>query len=183
MQWHNHFDLDSDLIAAGDFGRPTPLSAEISVDTRLIFGLSRATAQTRQKCFEPLPEGQEMWRRFEDFLSSDLVQMTETDAHAGLAKVSKWIEEIGPNETVSFSTVRILDRDTDKGLSELANTDDLTVLLERAPSDPDLAAELPKTAANRLLTEPMYATAGNYYPLRNWVTSAMTGGLEDKRHT
>lgn len=180
LRWHDLFDVDGDLIAAGEFDRPHPLPGEVNCDFRLIFGLPRATSKTRQECFALFPSGPEMHRRFQEFLSSKPVALSETEARERLTRVVALIEEIGPNEDVDLSKVRVVDRDTEGGLGELCNTDDFTVLLEKnlLPNYP--VEELTKIAAEFFLTEPLYAAAGNFYQVSNWVTAAMTGGLTDK---
>lgn len=183
LRWHDLFDVDSDLTASGEFERPHLLPDEIDCDFRLIFGLSCATFKTRQECFALFPAGQEMHRRFQEFLSSKLVALSEAEARERLTRVVALIEEIGPNEDVDLSKVRVVDRDTEGGLGELCNTDDITVLLEKnlLPTFP--VEELTKIAAQFFLTEVLYAAAGNFYQVSNWVTAAMTDGLTDKLQT
>lgn len=183
VQWHDYFDLDRTLMADSEFERPLPMPDEIQTDFRLIFGLSKALPQTREKCFDLFPEGKEMFRRFESYLSTPYVPLSESDARSGLAKVSELIREIGPNEPVNFSNVRIVDRDSEEGLSEIQYADDVTVLLEGSLLDCWPVEELPKKSARFFLTEPLYAAAGNFYHVVEWVTAGMEKGLNDELQT
>ena len=72
-----------------------------------------------------------------------------------------------------------MDRDTDAGRPSLQHADNVTVLIESPLLALKKATQLPRTAAKRFLTEPLYASAGNNYHVRDWVCSAMTGPLED----
>lgn len=182
LRWHDFFDVDRDLADEGEFERPVPLPDEIDCDYRLIFGLKRATAQTRRACFEVFPSGKKMHKRFEDFLSSTPHALKEAEARARVTEVIALIEEIGPNEDVDFSKIKVVDRDTKEGMNALNNSDDVTILLERSAVSPHPVDDLEKVAARLFLTEPLYATAGNFYQVSNWVTAAMTGGTTDKLH-
>ena len=124
-----------------------------------------------------------MHRRFDDFLSAKPAAFSEAEARTRLTKVIALIEAIGPNEDSDFSKVRVVDRDTDEGLSELANADDITVLLEKSLLSPYPVEELERVAAQQLLTVPLYAAAGNFYHVGNWVAAAMTGDLMDELHS
>lgn len=183
LRWHDLFDVDRDLIAAGDFDRPSPLPCEIYRDYRLIFGLSRASPKTRQACFDVFPLGTKMHDRFQDFLSSKPLALKEAEARARLAGVIALIEAIGPNEDVDLSNVTVVDRDTDEGVDILNVSDDVTVLLEKNALSPHPVEDLKMVAAQLFLTEPLYAAAGNFYQVANWVTAAMTGGATDKLHS
>ncbi|HHC29145.1 MAG TPA: hypothetical protein ENK80_01055 [Rhodobacterales bacterium] len=182
-KWHDLYDIDSNLIADGEFERPDPLPDDIHSDFRLIFGLSRAAQETRQKCFELFPAGSEMHRRFHEFLSSKPTALSELEARARLIKIVALIELIGPNEDVDFSKVTVVDRETEQGLGKLTDTDDITVLLEGSLLAPIPKEELTMVTAQLFLTGPLYATAGNFYHLSNWVTAAMKGGLIDDLHS
>lgn len=180
LAWHDLFDPDPLLIAAGEFGRPDPLPKDTDSDYRLIFGLSRATPQTRAACFALFPSGDKIDSRFDSFLTTRPVQMPEPEARTHLAHLLDLIDRIGPNEEVDLTTVNVVDRDTPDGLAALNYADDITVLLEGSLLEPKAPADLPVTAARLFLSEPLYASAGNYYQLRDWVCSAMTGGPIDE---
>lgn len=182
LRWHDIFDGDRDVVAADGFARPDPLPDEVNCDFRLIFGLSRATAQTRQACFDLFPSGTEMHKRFEHFLSSKPSPFGEAEAKARLAAVIASIEALAPNEDVDLSRVRVVDCDTKEGLAALSNTDDVTILFEQNAMSPYPVEDLEKVAALLFLTEPLYAAAGNSYHVSNWVTAAMTGGRTDELH-
>lgn len=182
LRWHDLFDADRDLIAAGEFDRPDPIPHEIDSDFRLIFGLSRASQNTRKACFELFPSGTKMHERFHKFLSSKPLALKEDEARARLTEVIALIEAIGPNEDVDLSNVMVVDRDTAEGLDILSNTDDVTVLLEGSTLAADPAEDIEKVAAKLFLTEPLYAAAGNYYQVSDWVSAAMTAGAKDKLH-
>lgn len=124
-----------------------------------------------------------MYGRFEDFLTSQPPALAEAEARAMLTKVIALIEEIGPNEDVDFSNVVAVDRDTEDGLNQLKGSDDVTILLEKSALSPHPVEDLEKVAAHLFLTEPLYAAAGNFYHLSNWVTAAMTGGATDDLHS
>lgn len=179
-RWHDLFDADCDLVASGEFDRPTPIPGDVDCDYRLIFGLTRATSKTRQECFALFPAGPDMHRRFEDFLLSKPAAISEAEANARLTNIIALIEAIAPNEDVDFSNARVVDCATEEGQSELNNTDDIAVLLEGNSLSPHPVEQLPKTAARLFLTEPLYAAAGNSYHVSNWVTAAMDGGMTDQ---
>lgn len=182
-QWHDIFDTDQQLIDLGEFERPDPLPTDIDGDYRLIFGLSQATVETRFRCFSLFPEGEEMHRRFDAFLTTRSVPLSEVDARKRVEEVIASIKKIGPNEEVDFSNIKVVDRDTDEGFSAIRETDSITVLLERSLLKPHRANELSSAAARLFLTEPLYASAGNYYHVCDWVTSAMFGGQVDELQT
>lgn len=181
-QWHDYFDSDHDLVAAGEFDRPAQLPADINCDFRLINGLYHAKRDTREKCFALFPEGAEMQKRFEDFLLSKPMTISEADARTRLVKIVALIESIGPNENVYFSNVRIVNRDTDEGFAELVRSDNITILLEHSLLSNHPVDEVPQVAARLFLTEPLYVAAGNDYHVCDWITAAMTGGATDALH-
>lgn len=124
-----------------------------------------------------------MHGRFQTFLFSKSSALTEPDASARLLKIIALVEAIGPNEEVDFSKVVVVDRDSEVGFDVLNGTDDVTILLERSALAPHPVEDLKSVAAQLFLTEPLYAAAGNFYHLTNWVTAAMTGGMTDELHT
>ncbi len=182
-RWHDVYDIDHDLVAAGDFDRPDPLPDDPNRDYRLIFGLSRATLATRHACFEIFPSGPKMHDRFQDFLSKEPCALNESEARTRLQKVTALMDGLGLAENVNLSQVSIVDRDTKEGLELLNATDDITVLLEKSALIPYPVEDLEKVAARLFLTEPLYAAAGNFYHVSNWVTAAMTGGTTDTLHS
>lgn len=182
-QWHDLFDVDANVGLAAGETRPEPLPDDVMSDNRLIFDLSQATPETRAKCFALLPMGQEMHDRFESYMSGTSVQMTETTARKQVKTVIALVEEIGPNEEVNFSKIEVVNRDTKEGLEALKFADDITILLEQSAFEPRPAADFPKSAAKHFLTEPLFATAGNYYQLHEWVTAVLQGGAVDALHT
>lgn len=182
VQWHNYFDADHDLIATGEFDRPEQLPANIDCDFRLIFGLSRANCETREKCFALFPEGKEMHQRFENFLQSKPVTISEPDVHARLLRIVDLIEKTDLKNDAKFSGVKIVNRDTGEGLEELERAEKISILLEYSASPIHTVDELYRVAAHLFLTEPLYAAAGNQYHVRDWITAAMKGGAMDELH-
>lgn len=79
--------------------------------------------------------------------------------------------------------MKVIDRDTESGRLALRSTDDITVLLERSLLEPHPDEDVVRVAARIFLTEPLYASAGNYYQMYNWVTAAMSGRAADELHT
>lgn len=182
-QWHDLFDEDGDLAAAGEFERPAPLPDDVFCDDRLIFGLSRATPDTRQKCFALFPSGAEMYRRFDTYLTSNPIVLSEAEARVRLRGIVDMFEKHGASQPLDLSNIRVINRETEAGLDELRNTDDIAILLEERLPPSAAPEKLEQVAAELFLTEPLHAAAGNFYQLRNWVTSAMKGGLTDALHT
>lgn len=182
LYWHDLFDADPKIIAALDLDRDEPLPVEVGSDYRLIFGLARVTPATRQKCFAPFPEGRAMYRRYENFLSSKPVPLPEADARSRVLEVMALIEAMGLRESVVSSSVRVVDRDTDEGFRVLSKTDDTAWLLEGIWRRKSRGA-LPAAAARLFLSEPLYAAAGNFNHVRDWVTAAMIGGRQDEFYT
>lgn len=181
-QWHDYFDTDHDLIASGEFDRPIQLPANIDCDFRLIFGLSHANRQTREKCFAIFPEGKEMQRRFESFLQSKPVTISEVDVRARLLRIVDLIQMTDLKKDGDFSGVKIVNRDADEGLEELGRAENINILLDHSTSPVQTIDDLSKVAAHLFLTEPLYAAAGNHYHVRDWVTAAMKGGAMDALH-
>ncbi len=173
IAWHDLFDADQTLIAAGEFERPDPLPDREDLDFRLIFGLRQAEPATREACFALFPNGAEMAARFDQFLSTPLQALSEEKARAGVAEIAELLPAMGPHEEVNFSKITIVDRDTPEGLDVLQKTDNLTYTLEHTTVDPYASTDIAAVAARLFLTEPLYAAAGNYYQLRDWVTGAM----------
>ncbi len=173
IAWHDLFDADQTLIAAGEFERPDPLPDREDIDFRLIFGLSQAEAATREACFALFPNGAQMAERFSQHLGSVLLPLPEEEARAGVAQIAELLPTMGPHEEVNFSTITVVDRDTPEGMEALRNTDNLTYTLENTLVDPFSFPNVEAVAAHHLLTEPLYAAAGNYYHLHDWVTGAM----------
>lgn len=182
-QWHLFFDADQQLMDTGEFDRPEKLPAHMCEDFRLIFGFSQAASTTRECCFSLFPEGNIMQLRFEQFCNSKPVAVSEVYAREKLSEITMLIDEIGPNETVDYTNIRVVNWDSNEGLKELQNSDPITDLLNRSLLEPTPTNQLPRLAAKLFLTEPLYAAAGNYYDLHDWVTVAMTGGATDALHT
>lgn len=183
IQWHDLFDKDEQLKRAGEFERGASLPTDINSDYRLIFGFSRASSETRKQCLALFPQGAEMHRRFEAFRNGPPNPLPETVVRARLPELEQLITEIGPNEDVNFAKIRVINRDTKEGVAQLQNTGDITELVEGSLLEPANVERLPATAAGIFLTEPLYASAGNYYHVKDWVTAAMAGGQEDALHT
>ncbi|MEX3015559.1 hypothetical protein [Gymnodinialimonas hymeniacidonis] len=173
IRWHDLFDADQSLIAAGEFERPAPLPEREDLDFRLIFGLRQAELATREACFAPFPNGEEMAARFDQFLTSPLELLSEQEARAGVAEIAQMLPAMDPHEEVNFAKITVIDCDTQEGMDALRKTDNLTYTLENTPVHPYGSQNSTAVAARVFLTEPLYASAGNYYHLRDWVTGAM----------
>lgn len=178
--WHEVFDQDPVLCATEEFERPDPLPENIQSDYRLIFGLSKATRKSRQSCFALFPEGAEMQRRFETFLAGNPTTLTQAEVRALASEIAQHAIKSNPDGDVDWDTIDFLDHNT-KGAQELlSRTDDISYLFERNLLNPVAETELPSVAAELFLTEPLYASAGNNYQLRDWITAAMFDTNLDK---
>ncbi|MEL6544740.1 MAG: hypothetical protein AAFQ82_08945 [Myxococcota bacterium] len=173
LAWHDLFDIDQTLADAGEFWRPDPIPDELDRDYRLIFGLSQAERATRNACFALLPKGAEMATRFDDFLRSTPRPMAEAEARALLAEVEELLPGFRPHEEVDFNAVTVVDRETTEGAEALRRTDDILYVLEGTAADPYRSADPTAIAAYSFLTEPLYASCGNFYHLRDWVTGLL----------
>ncbi|MBN9081779.1 MAG: hypothetical protein BGP04_10440 [Rhizobiales bacterium 62-17] len=177
VDWHDAFDGDPSLAK---FERPDPLPDEIQSDHRLIFGLSRAKAETWRRCFALFPNGSEMQRRFETYLTSATPSLSESEARDLVAEIARHIDRANPNEQVNWARINVVDRNAPDARQALARADRVSILFDRNLLQPVPAKELPAVAAQLFLTEPLYASAGNYYELRDWVTAAMFDADRDK---
>lgn len=178
--WHDAFDKDAALRAAGEFERPDPLPGEVQTDYRLIFGIARAQPETRQACFALFPNGAEMLRRFESYLAGPSTSLTEGAARDLVAEIARHIDKADPNEQVDWSKIEIVDTNAPHAQEVLARTEAISILFERNLLNPVPEKELPAIAAQLFLTEPVYSSAGNCYELRDWVTAAMFDARRDK---
>lgn len=171
--WHEVFDRDPLLCAINEFQRPNPLPENIQCDYRLIFGLSRATRESRQSCFALFPEGAEMQQRFEIFLTEDATPLAEAAARDLVLQIAQHAINANPHEDVDWDKIDFVDSNNTDVQELLSRTDDISYLFERNLLKPVVETELPSVAAELFLTEPLYASAGNYYQLGNWITAAM----------
>ena len=178
-KWHDYFDADPKLMAAGEFDRPDPLPDDIMSDYRLTCGISQATAATRKKCFALFPAGAEMHLRFDSYLTSAPVQMTQDEAQAGLSQIQALIEKSADGQSALFAAVRIVDRDTPEGLAALRSLAGIGELVEEAGLDVYSAEDPAIRSAAGFLSEPMYMSCGNWFQLGDWVCAAMVGGDTD----
>lgn len=179
-EWHDVFDKDAILRATGEFERPDPLPNDVQSDYRLIFGLSRAGPETRQSCFALFPNGAEMQRRFESYLTGPATPLTEAAARDLVLEIAQHVVKANPNEEVDWAKIEVVHSNTPGGRELLARTDDVSYLFERNLLNPLSETELSAIAAEFFLTEPLYASAGNYYQLRDWITAAMFDASRDK---
>lgn len=179
LRWNDLFDQDAALKAAGEFERDDPLPDDIHVDYRLIFGLSHATAETRQACFALFPHGDEMHRRFDAYLGSQRPTLSEPQARALVNEIAQHIDSASPNERLDWTRISIVRRE-DRDPSHPAGR--LDELFDGNLLQPEPEEEWPAIAARLFLTEPLYASAGNYYELRDWVTAAMFDPARDRIH-
>lgn len=181
LAWHDAFDRDETLIALGEFARPHPIPTDLDGDYRLICGISQASKATRDVCFGIFPQGAEMAKRFDQYLTSTPQQMEEAEARKRLKTVLQIIQELGTDDPTDLTQVRIVDRDTDEGLSALRMADDISVLTESSGplGKVDPAKNIAEGAASSFLSEPLYMSCGNYRYLREWVTAAIFGGEEE----
>ncbi|MGI2030942.1 hypothetical protein ACRQ1B_00985 [Rhizobium panacihumi] len=168
--WHDIFDQDRTLQAKGDFERPDPLPDDIDSDYRLIFGLFHAEQETRRRCFAMLANGEEMHRRFDAFVTGTRQQLSEQEARQLVSDLGKAVDAASPDEQVDWSRVTIVNRDDADALDNLSECDRIEVLFSENLLEPTPEKELSALAAQLFLTEPLYAAAGNFYELRDWVT-------------
>ncbi len=180
--WHDLFDHDTALQAAGEFERPDPLPEYPNSDYRLVLGFCHALPETRRACFALFPNDAEMHRRFESHLAGRPPAITEIAARELLADVARHMPAANPNAAVGWANIEIVDRDTPEGFARLAQTDGIATLFERNLLKPVPEDELPAVAAKLFLKEPLYASAGNYYELGNWVTASMFDPARDQIH-
>ncbi|KNY31162.1 hypothetical protein [Agrobacterium sp. SUL3] len=172
-EWHKVFDRDPVLCAIDEFERPDQLPENIQSDYRLIFVLSRAIRESRRSCFALFPEGAEMQRRFEIFLTEDVTPLKEAAAHDLALQIAQHAINANPDVDVDWDKIDFIDSNNIDAQELLSRTDDISYLFERNLLKPVAETELPSVAAELFLTEPLYASAGNDYQLRDWITAAM----------
>ncbi|MEL6195717.1 MAG: hypothetical protein AAFQ77_01520 [Myxococcota bacterium] len=177
--WHDIFDRDAALLADGEFDRPNPLPDSIDTDYRLIFGLSQATSVTRTECLGLLPSGAELARRFDRHREASPTRLREAEVRHLVERLAKQVDACAPNESAPWSEMVAIHDDDPRA----ANTDPVSILLERSLIEPDPPDELPAIAARIFLSEPLYAFGGNSREPADWITAAMFGAEEDAVYT
>ncbi|MFV0475882.1 MAG: hypothetical protein ACK5MQ_17020 [Pikeienuella sp.] len=181
-RWHDAFDKDATLEAAGEFERPEELPAKMDTDHRLIFGLSQAEAATMAACFACFPAGAEMQRRFEAYLAGPPPAMEETEARRLVAELSKLADKVQFDDDISWTPVTVIDRKDPEARALISRSCRIAQLISKNLLDPAPEENLPTVAARLFLTEPLYAAAGNYYELCEWVAAAMPGASHTELH-
>jgi len=167
--WHDYFQADLTLV---EYERPTYPPKDICSDFDLIFNFAQAATVTREKCFAHFPNGAEMHRRFESYLSEPAPALAATEASQLLECLPALIKAAGPTAEAKLEIAAIFE-EQDRLPEEIYNTDSIPTLFETSLFEPASVESMSATAAHLFLTEPLYASAGNYYELRDWVTAAM----------
>ncbi len=180
LAWHDIFDQDQKLDNEGEFERPDPVPDDIDHDNRLIFGLSRAERETCKRCFAMLANGEEMHRRFDEFMNSTPRVMPESEARQLVAELGRHVEAAGPDKNVDWNQITILDRHAADARETRSGYTRVESLISESPLEPASEAELAAVAAQFFLTEPLYAAAGNFYELYDWVTAVGFDPRRDK---
>lgn len=193
LNWHDLYDADSELALTNEHLYPKPIPANLDGDYRLIFELSRLSAETRRACFGLLPKGDEMFARFEAYrLSRSRPKLSEAEAREAAQTIGLIIEELGTNtlscfedsiSNLDFSTLRILDRNADSFVEEIAYADRIERAARLSSDAPTTVQNLEIHAAKLFLSEPLYISSGNWYYLGNHVTGVSFGQNEDCFHT
>jgi hypothetical protein len=181
--WHDAFDTDATLQAAGEFERPDPLPDDVQDDYRLVFGLSHAEQKTRQHCFAMFPNGAEMHRRFDQFLAAQPTRMSEQDARWLAAQLLQVLLTIRPDQSETWKHIAVVESKPMDDRHPLANYDPIHTVFESNLLEPYSEQDLPAIAAAHFLAEPLYASGGNFFELREWVTSAMRSKSRDEIST
>lgn len=174
--WHDAFDQDANLRADDDMERPDPLPDDIDTDFRLIFGLRFITAETRRVCFSVFPNGEELCRRYEDFLSKPPVAYSEEEARAMLKTLTQYVEAAGPEEELDWDRVHVVDPGVPEGEGRLASSSWLGMLFFDAKHE----LEGDEGLVEEFLTEPLYASAGNDYVLPDYLIGALMSNTYDR---
>lgn len=149
------------------------LPEDLCADVRLTFGFSQASVETRARCFALLPEGAEMHRRFEHYMSGARETLDEPAARDLLVELGRAAEACEPNEVVNWGEVVVMDLSEFQASDTWRKTSNIGWLFERSLFDPLSDEMLPRVAAELFLGEPLYASCGNQFELRDWVTGAM----------
>ncbi len=174
--WHDYFQADPTLA---EYVRPKHLPKDIDCDYDLIFNFSQTVPATREKCFSLFPNGAEMHRRFESYLSEPAPDLNATEARQLVEQLSELIKAAGPTEEANLEISTIFEAQ-DPLPEEIHKTDSISILFETSFFDLVPIENMSAIAAHLFLTEPLYASAGNYYELRDWVTAAMFDPKQDK---
>lgn len=180
LAWHDIFDQDRKLDEEGEFERPDPIPDDIDHDNRLIFGLSRAERETCKRCFAMFANGEEMHRRFDAFMNGTPRVMPELEARQLVAELGRHVEPAKPDKDVDWSQITIVDRHAADARQIRSGYTRVEDLFSENLLEPALGEELPAVAAQFFLTEPLYATAGNFYELYDWVTAVGFDPRRDK---
>jgi hypothetical protein len=180
VAWHDAFDADLVLQASGELDRPDPLPNRVGMDYRLIFEFSHATPETRSMCFSLFPSGSEMHRRFENFLTNTAPMISETEARGLVGELAKYVDAADPDEQVNWTEIILMDRRDPAAQELLSRSGPVSELFTENLLAPTPKEDLPAEAARIFLTEPLYASCGNFYELRDWVTGAMFDPRQDK---
>ena len=183
LNWNDLFDADQQLSQFKEFDRPSLLPEDIDCDFRLIFGLNRVSSITSAKCFDLFPSGAEMHRRLQNHLLSAPVILGDLDALRIAELIITTIKKIDFRRGGEISGVRVVKFTSPEKQAALSNTDDISILLEKNLLRPHPIENLEQVAARLFLSNPLYALAGNCSHLRDWVASAMVGGLEEELYT
>lgn len=170
LAWHDLFDADPVLADSEEFARPVSPPNNISEDWRLVFGLSRAAAPTRADCLRLMPQGAEMARRLEHYLTTPTPALTLDSAKGRIGHLKEVIRQVDLVEPLIWEDPQVIGVDAPFDLMACSGIEGLFAGNLLAPLAED---DVPLQAAQLFLKEPLYATAGNYYELCDWVTGPL----------
>lgn len=173
LRWHDLFDADPGEYAS-QTPRPDPLPTHVDDDHRLMFGLRGIAPDTRRACYAMLPEGAEMCRRFDLFVTSPRIDLPQPDVRALTTQLAELVASVGPDARVRWDQVRFASA-SDAGIEHtMRTTGGVTELLDlRRPSH--RGGDPASRAAYYFLADAHYHAAGNRYELHDWVCGAMLG--------
>lgn len=170
LAWHDLFDADPVLADREEFVRPSSPPNHICEDWRLVFGLSRAAPPTRADCLHLMPHGAEMAWRLEQYLTTPTAPMTLDEAKSRIGRVKEAVQQVVLVAPLVWEDPHVIGVDAPFELTACSGIEDLFAGNLLAPLAAD---DVPLLAAQLFLKEPLYATAGNYYELCDWVTGPL----------
>ena len=178
LQWHDYFDRDESLNVPM---RPETMPDMVLHDLRLKYGIHEVSEDTRRKCFNLFPNGEELNRRYESYFSNvKWNQFKQEEAISLMKPLGKLVAAANPSEEVMFDNVQILKAHTEEWSEVIYNTGSISNLFEWHYPISEPTENLPAEVASYFLTEPLVFITGNFYELRNWVIAAMYCAEEDR---
>ncbi|MEM9030172.1 MAG: hypothetical protein AAGC70_17550 [Pseudomonadota bacterium] len=173
--WHDYFQADPTLV---DYERPERLPRDINSDFDLIFCFAQTTSATREKCFALFPNSTEMQCRFESYLSEPAPTLSASEARQLVERLPVLVRAANPTREACLDIAAVFNAQ-DPLPEEIHSADSIATLFETSLLDLVPVENMPAKAARLFLAEPLYASAGNYYELRDWVTGAMIDPRQD----